>query len=440
MIAALLTLGLALPVVAFAGAFADDLDTALVAVNEGRFAEAEQLLEQLLAGAPKDERPIRLAQARLFVDTSRGQLAMDALAPLTLTGDSEATKLTGLAFAALGDEIEFADGPIEDADYYYGEALQHLERAADLATRGDTDAAVEAAYLALYIFSDWSKAESLADTALRRTKHDGEALLARGCARVRGFAAMDQHMTPSLRTANWDAAEADLLEAVKELGPDRTEPWWQLIWLYEQGERPDDALAAALSHHDATGREDSSTILRLALSFARGQQLAPSLAAIQALIDRDQDGLIANLRSSEDLTGDTVALSWAVQPLLSKRRQGEARDLLQVLGLADPADADFWNNLAFLCRETGKYEQSYVAYEKAVSLDDTSPRLLNDTALILQYHLHRNLDRARFLYERAVTLAEAALDEKPSTDIARELRSARTDARNNLSRLGSSRR
>lgn len=433
---------------------AGDLEQALAALEEGRLEVAEQLLEQLLAAPEGDSRTVRLALAELLLDTGRAGEAMSILEPLALQSDAEASKLTGLVFAALGDEIEFADGPIEDADYFYGEALQQLERAAELATPSDTDAAVEAAYLALYIFADWALAESLVDSALTRAPHDGEALLARGCARVRGFAEMERHMTPSLRTANRDAAVADLLAAIEALGPERSEPWWQLIWMYEQDEQPALAVDAALAHHDATGRADSSTILRLALSCARSQALDASLTALQALIERDSDGLLAGLRNAEDPTSDIVALSWAVAPLLNRRSQAEARDLLLVLARADPQDADFWNNLAFLCRETAgsfrnaegqrdataMYEQSYAAYERAVAIDDSSPRLLNDTALILQYHLHRNLDRARFLYERAIALAEAGLDDTVDSATARELRSARIDARNNLSKLGSKRR
>lgn len=431
MIPALLLLALALPLATRQG------DDPVVGLAVGQIDEAAQLTAELLATPSKKQRPVRLALAQLLLDTGRVQEALDTLAPLPLAEDGEATKLTGLIFAALGDEIEFNGGTVEDADYFYGEALQYLETAASLAEGKDTDAAVEAAYLALYIFADWSKAEALVDTALSRAPDDGEALLARGCARVRGFAAMERHMTPSLRKDNWDVAVADLKAAITRLGADRSEPWWQLIWMYEQEDKPDEALAAALSHHDATGRADSSTILRLALSFARAQQLDPALAALQALVERDQAGVLTKLRASEDTTADVVALSWAMSPLLAKRRQSEARDLLQILGQAEPADADFWNNLAFLCRETRQYEDSYAAYEKAVAIDDSSPRLLNDTALILQYHLHRDLDRARALYEQALAQADAGLDEKPDASTARALRSARTDARNNLSRLGS---
>jgi tetratricopeptide (TPR) repeat protein len=452
MLSALLLISLALhPAV-------DDLESAQAAVEDGRLNDAAQILERLLARTRTNDRAPRLALARVQLDQGFASKALETIQPLPLEDDGDVTKLTGLIFTALGDEIEFAEGPVEDADYFFGEGLSLLEQAAALAPPGDIEAAVEAAYLALYIFGDWSRAEVLADTAVSNApdaEEDlGEALLIRGCARVRGFADMKRHMTPSLLDANWDVAVSDLLKSIEILGPERSEPWFQLIWMYEERNRPDDAVAAALSHHDAIGRVDPSQLVRLALRYARESQLDASLAALQALVERDREGLLASLSSADDPTADTVALSRAVGPLLDRWKRSEARDLLEVLCDADPEDADLWNNYAFLCRETagsyrsaGKrfdpavlYERAYAAYERALAIDDTSPRLLNDTALILQYHLHRDLDRARELYERAVELADEALAGTLDPITAREMRSARTDARSNLSRLGSSRR
>jgi len=427
----------------------DDLSAALAAFEADKLDEASRLLERLLEKTSSKNRATRLGIAGLQLDMGQCSEALDTLQPLPLEGDSDVLKLTGLIFTALGDEIEFANGSIEDADYYYGEGLTHLEQSATLAPPGDSEAAIEAAYLALYIFGDWSRAEALADEALDKTPDDGEVLLIRGCARVRGFSDTLRNMTPSLRDANWDAAVADLRASIETLGAERSEPWFQLIWMYEQRDRPDDAVAAALSHHDAIGRSDPSHLVRLALRYARERKLETSLTALKALVERDRKGLLVSLRAAEDPTADTVALSLAVGPLLDRWKRSEARDLLAVLCEADPQDADIWNNYAFLCRETAGsyrnadnydpaalYEQSYLAYERAVSIDDTRPRLLNDTALILQYHLHRDLDRARFLYERAIALAEQALAENPDATSRTELRSARNDARSNLSRLG----
>jgi tetratricopeptide (TPR) repeat protein len=56
-----------------------------------------------------------------------------------------------------------------------------------------------------------------------------------------------------------------------------------------------------------------------------------------------------------------------------------SRDLNHVIAcLHDTADA--WNNHAFLCRETGRYEQALTSYEYAQMREPDSPQLLNDTA------------------------------------------------------------
>ena len=61
------------------------------------------------------------------------------------------------------------------------------------------------------------------------------------------------------------------------------------------------------------------------------------------------------------------------------------------------------------------------------------PRILNDSALILQYHLKRNPELARKIYKKAIKCAKKILKSRDRT--AREkadARSALKDARNNL--------
>ncbi len=99
-------------------------------------------------------------------------------------------------------------------------------------------------------------------------------------------------------------------------------------------------------------------------------------------------------------------------------------------------DADWWNNHAFFCRETGQYEQSFAAYERCIALAPDNARYVNDTALILLYHLDRDLDRAEQLFRRAIALARHALDNPFLDDAARDGHLlACTDAMLNLSLL-----
>ena len=54
------------------------------------------------------------------------------------------------------------------------------------------------------------------------------------------------------------------------------------------------------------------------------------------------------------------------------------------LCVAVPEDADNWNNYGFFARESGRYEESYQAYRRSMSLAPDNARIINDTALILE--------------------------------------------------------
>ncbi len=115
-----------------------------------------------------------------------------------------------------------------------------------------------------------------------------------------------------------------------------------------------------------------------------------------------------------------------------------SRDLNHVVAcLRDSADA--WNNHAFLCRETGRFEDSLGSYQHALEKEPLSPQLHNDTAVVLHHHLAtpENLRRARVLYTRAVELADGVLADPRAEASAKALaQKARNDATQNLAELG----
>ncbi|MEO0478653.1 MAG: tetratricopeptide repeat protein [Planctomycetota bacterium] len=111
-----------------------------------------------------------------------------------------------------------------------------------------------------------------------------------------------------------------------------------------------------------------------------------------------------------------------------------SRDLNLVVAYAR-SNAAAWNNYAFLCRETELFEESLSAYRRALSIEPNSPQLLNDCAVILQYHLDskENLAEARQMYQQAIEQADAVLaDAGASTDEKDRAKVARRDARENL--------
>lgn len=139
-----------------------------------------------------------------------------------------------------------------------------------------------------------------------------------------------------------------------------------------------------------------------------------------------------------ELRGEVGAvLQFLADRAHAQKRTETSRDLNHVLAcLKDSADA--WNNHAFLCRETGRFDDALSSYQHALEKEPDSPQLLNDTAVILQYHLKspENLQKARGMYQRVVTLADKQLGDARVTGAARERAAqARADARNNLAAM-----
>ena len=98
--------------------------------------------------------------------------------------------------------------------------------------------------------------------------------------------------------------------------------------------------------------------------------------------------------------------------------------------------AEWWNNYAFFCRETGQYEESYQAYSRCIELAPDNARWVNDTGLILLSHLDRDHDHAEELFMRARQLGKAACDNPFVSDESRyENFLAYTDAMLNLAQL-----
>jgi tetratricopeptide (TPR) repeat protein len=140
--------------------------------------------------------------------------------------------------------------------------------------------------------------------------------------------------------------------------------------------------------------------------------------------------------------GDRRGEVGAIVQFLADRAYGKgdvaaSRDLNHVIAcLADSADA--WNNHAFLCRETGQFDAALASYWNALEKEPDSPQLLNDAAVVLQYHLPtpENLDKARGLYERAIQQADKVLVDKQVNDTLRaRAKQAKADAQQNLRAL-----
>ena len=192
----------------------------------------------------------------------------------------------------------------------------------------------------------------------------------------------------------------------------------------------------------------------LAVAANPGYANSRFYAMLAAFWDGDHDAALVH---AARYAGDAASAFADLIKGLAKNDRDEAQRILEFLALRAykanhlPASRDLnhviafleekvepWNNYAFLCRETGQYEQSLAAYEHALELEPESPQVLNDAAVILQYHLAtpENLAKARQYYDRALVAADKMLADPKTSEEQRKLAAqARQDARGNLAKL-----
>ncbi|MGQ0554033.1 MAG: hypothetical protein ACT4PU_12545 [Planctomycetota bacterium] len=407
----------------------------------GDRAAARKLLTTAVEKGGEGERAARLLLAEAQVADGDPGDALETLQPLVDAQDYEGVLAAGQAFKSWSELLARSPRKREDAQFYLEQAQAHFEQAAALAPAGDSRAAVEAGFLEIYQLQDWQAAERRADELLKAAPRDGLALLLRGCARVYASVEAAQESEADGATARAQAI-ADLVDA-DEVLKTRIEPWAQLIWLYETDGQAQKAVNAAIQILDRTPGGDLSTLYRLARRYAAERRFDAAGNAVVEMARRDAAQLTQLLRAEQLITPAAQDLAWSIGPAIeglggvpNPARLAPYIAALKAICAAEPRSADVYNNYALLCRDARLYEDSYRAYEQALALSPEDPRLLNDTALVLHYYLHRDYERAAELYELAVEKADEQLKNKDLTAAAKaDLELARKDAAGNLQKL-----
>lgn len=296
--------------------------------------------------------------------------------------------------AALDPARPFPHIALADLAIWDGDSAAAVAHCID-ALAIDPDAAVNHAWIEQHL--DWQQRRDLFGTALQRYRQTSAPSLQKA-ATLRFYQAR----------ALYDGKQfADALSAFEQVLADN--PGYTNAAYY--------ATFAAWWQHDEDRAE------RHAALYA-GANARAFADVIRALPDEQR--------------ADTAAIvKYLGDRAYKAARLDRSRDINHVIAcLLDSADA--WNNYAFLCRETKAYEQSFAAYESAMEKEPESPQLLNDAAVILQYHLPsaEHLQQARSMYLRAVQLAEQQLDDQQLTpERRRRAEQARSDAQANLQKL-----
>jgi cytochrome c-type biogenesis protein CcmH/NrfG len=162
--------------------------------------------------------------------------------------------------------------------------------------------------------------------------------------------------------------------------------------------------------------------------------------------------LVASIGSNREL--NIAILGYLVGWCAEQKKNEQAGRLSEVQAQTVPDNPIYWNNAGLFYRDAGEglavasksaadkeralalYQESFVAYSRALDLSPEDPAILNDTAVILHYYLNRDLDRAKSMYEKSFANAERELAREDLSSELRELyKIARRDSKNNLDRL-----
>lgn len=194
--------------------------------------------------------------------------------------------------------------------------------------------------------------------------------------------------------ASWAASE-EAFQAALALQPGYTNAWFYIGLSRQYRKDPEGALQAMHTGWDA----DPATMVA-AVAGAGGA-----------------------LRTFEAL------LAWCASE--EPPRNLDAAFLAEMLAQAMPQETRHWNNVGLFLRDEGErleieayknktpepdpalladlYGRSFQAYQRALELSPEDPQILNDTALMLDYHLDAEPAKVEAMYRRALELVEARL-------------------------------
>jgi tetratricopeptide (TPR) repeat protein len=253
--------------------------------------------------------------------------------------------------------------------------------------------------------------------------------------------------------------EAGSAEFVKRAGAkdarDATTQWWLGFALFSLNE-PEKRPAARTAFKTALEKYPAylNSLYYLARLDYDDQQYPGAIAHLADYWQRAPEGLVLMLGDDTDV----LRIEYMIGTAIEAKRHDQAILLSRILCQARPQNSRFWNNLGLFLRDDGdirasklkpnqeaelgeimaQWEESLVAYEKALALEPKNPAYLNDTGVILHYNLRRDYERALALYAEANTEATRLLDAGGLDADTKSLYTiAQRDSRNNRKALES---
>ncbi|MBL8841392.1 MAG: tetratricopeptide repeat protein [Planctomycetes bacterium] len=179
---------------------------------------------------------------------------------------------------------------------------------------------------------------------------------------------------------------------------------------FKDAAKHDPALAPAVQAYLPTLRAFRGRALTLAQKFPEAE------AAVFGALDLDPAH--ADAHDCLQALQDAMWQKFGGESMKAEQWE-EIRAFASKRAMVEPEKADNWNNWGFFARECKKYEESFQAYRRALALEPENARFLNDAALILMYHLGRDLDRAEEWLVRSIELAEKGWHDEARTSSQR---------------------
>lgn len=248
-----------------------------------------------------------------------------------------------------------------------------------------------------------------------------------------------------------DGAKAFLKRYGKRDQRDATTQWWLGYGLFTTND-PDRMEAAVEAFETAVAKWPGYTnswyyLFRLNYDLKQTENAVAALREMRAVASAQLAGMI------QADTYDISRLEGLVGQSFNAGRLEDSAEVCRALVLAQPENHRFWNNLGLFLRDAGDvrasrakrtdeeewaaigelWEESWVAYSKAVELAPESAPYLNDAAVLLHYNLERDYDKALEMYAKATELAEARMaeDKFESAEEKDVWRLALRDSKNN---------
>ena len=255
-----------------------------------------------------------------------------------------------------------------------------------------------------------------------------------------------QVLTALLNAARAGAAKestAALKPLLKARPKDPLLLWYMGAFLCEAGDQARRVGAweeARKDYEEAVKASRSSARLRSTYAASAQQYIVRALSGLgyvaraQKDVDKAADYFLQALKENPALKDTRDALQetpargilYVTDDLKSTNQPDKVLKAVMIYKKAleyVPNESAWGNNMGLFARDLGTYlwakkkkeeakklfELSLWGYEKALAVEPDNPRLLNDLALILVYHLKRDLGRAEKLLEKAVKVGEAKM-------------------------------